>query len=413
MIKDSKINPVSIMTNHIQATSNSGLTPISPTRTNRLRTALRRIAASAALLLGLALPAVATDYVFVYDNGYLALNNSGNVVYTTTFSRSCIWTCLNSNNNPDDLSTNSSRYLYTYVGDTQYWLVGSGTNGDAITASTTQPSRAWRMPTGTYIAWNTGNNYQVYLDGSTWKNARNNQGLNTSTRPSACAITSNDEAATITVPTINPSSAELDYNRSQIFTASATTTPAYTTYTYDDGSSHTFYYYDSTMSGSAPSPTSNGITYSWTLTGSANTYLSPNSGSGSSITITHSTQASSDVSSTLSVTASANGKTETSTSNATVKAAAPKVNPESISAASPVTVYVGSTGAATYSFTPSVAYDNVTGTSSNSNVFTVGTVSDHTAVINPVAVGTATLTLTAHKINGESCHTHFPIPTDR
>jgi hypothetical protein len=203
----------------------------------------------------------------------------------------------------------------------------------------------------------------------------------------------------------------LDTNDSQIFTASATatTTPAYTTYTFNN---NTYYYFNgfaytseanmkvsSAWTSATASPS---ITYEWTLAGSANSNLSPPTGTGSTITITHSTQASADVSSTLSVTASATANgisdSESSSSNATVTALAPKTDPTSltISSDNTMTVYVGNTGNITYSLQPSPCYNNVTFVSSNTSIATVS----NTGVVTGVSAGTTTITVTAHKING-------------
>ncbi|MBQ4277477.1 MAG: chitobiase/beta-hexosaminidase C-terminal domain-containing protein [Bacteroidaceae bacterium] len=59
------------------------------------------------------------------------------------------------------------------------------------------------------------------------------------------------------------------------------------------------------------------------------------------------------------------------------------------------TLYVGATGTVNYTLTPTGAYDNVVGTSSNESVFTVTSVSGGVATIKALSKGTATLTLTA------------------
>ena len=79
------------------------------------------------------------------------------------------------------------------------------------------------------------------------------------------------------------------------------------------------------------------------------------------------------------------------------------VNPTAIAANNAsVTTYVGTPISVGYTLTPADAYDDVTGTSSSPSIFTVGAISNGSAAITPVAVGTATLTLTAHKINGDA-----------
>ena len=134
--------------------------------------------------------------------------------------------------------------------------------------------------------------------------------------------------------------------------------------------------------------------YTWSL--SANSYATVNPTTGA---ITVNSLPTNDTDITLTCSVSRNGVTQTA--NKTITIEGPKVNPESISATSSVTVYVGTSGTVTYTLTPTGAYDNVTGTSSNQSIFTVGTISGGLATINPVAVGSATLTLTAHKINGD------------
>ena len=102
------------------------------------------------LLALLALTSVsikAADYVFTYNNGYLAVDNNGNITYANTFNPQCIWTCVSNTGTlaGANLDANNSRFLYTTVGNTKYWLVGSTTNGAAITTTTTAPGTAnWR-----------------------------------------------------------------------------------------------------------------------------------------------------------------------------------------------------------------------------------------------------------------------------
>ena len=115
------------------------------TTTSRDWRRLVRSAIMMAALLCAALPVRAADYVFIYNGGYLAVNNSGNIIYTTTFSPQCVWTCV-SNTGTLAASTlsNTSRFLYTTDGNgTRRWLVGSTTNGAAITTTTTAPGTAY------------------------------------------------------------------------------------------------------------------------------------------------------------------------------------------------------------------------------------------------------------------------------
>lgn len=391
---------------------------------------LRKLITPIALLLCIASPASAADYVFMYNNHYLAVDNSGNIDYADTFSPQCVWTCVSSTINltAATLSNSDDYYLYTEVSGTKYWLVDAESNGGEISVSNNANSASgWRNDNNrlyTYTS-NNGRTFYLYYRGNAWRTSRStgNQNTNyavtswgtitTDYRSTTYQVTTNtvNATATVSAPSISPASAELDINDSQTFTASAiaTTTPAYTTYAFN---STTHYYFNGTdytseanMKASAAWTTATSapaITYSWTLSGSANSNLSPTSGTGSTITITHSNQAAADASSTLSVTASvtANGASDSKTSigNATVTALAPKTDPTSltISSGSPMTVYVGGTGNITYTLTPSPCYNNVTFTSSSTGVATVS----NSGVVTGVSTGTATITVTAKKIDG-------------
>ena len=127
------------------------------TRVTNTRSATRNHIHRLLLLLFLLLGSVgakAADYVFIYDGGYLAVNDNGQIVYTTTFSPQCVWTCVsntttleNSNllstGNNNNASNNNRRFLYTTINNQQYWLVGSTTNGTAITTTTNAPGTAY------------------------------------------------------------------------------------------------------------------------------------------------------------------------------------------------------------------------------------------------------------------------------
>ena len=131
------------------------------------------------LLALLALTSVsikAADYVFTYNNGYLAVDNNGNITYANTFNPQCIWTCVSNTGTlaGANLDANNSRFLYTTVGNTKYWLVGSTTNGAAITTTTTAPGTAnWRNNNSNRLYWNSGTRY-VYYRGNSWRNSSQN-----------------------------------------------------------------------------------------------------------------------------------------------------------------------------------------------------------------------------------------------
>ena len=77
----------------------------------RMKGLKRAIVLAGLILAGLA-PAWAADYVFTYNGGYLAVGNNGAVIFTTTLSPQCVWTCVNNYGTETTLSTTST-YLYT------------------------------------------------------------------------------------------------------------------------------------------------------------------------------------------------------------------------------------------------------------------------------------------------------------
>ena len=362
----------------------------------KMKLLIRKVALAALLVVAMmgSMEVQAQTYYVFYNstNGYIYNIDDENVGVKMDFDASCVWYTENS-----ALSTNTSSTLRSYViyqGTANWYLyatAGQGVTG-ALSVSSSSFSN-WRIDSNSYlIRRGTRSSYYVNYSNSAWTSNTTEVSSNSFI---AYQVTKNDVAASLTTPTISPTFKELDYNEAATFTASATTTPAYTTFTFNG---NTYYYYNNTVSSSAPTATSTGVTYSWTLTGAANSYLSPTSGTGTTITVTHSTQAPDDATSTLSVTATANGLSATSTSNATITAAAPKVDPTgiSITSADPMTVYVGQTGAITYSLTPNPCYNNVVFTSTNTGIATVAA----DGVVTGVAVGSTTITASAKNIDG-------------
>ena len=218
----------------------------------------------------------------------------------------------------------------------------------------------------------------------------------------------------VTTPTISPASVDLDYGAGQTFAATATATktsyPACSRFTI--GGTNYWNYNGTIYTSQAAFRTANGstvlpapaITYTWTLSGAANSYLSK-SDNGAHTTVTHSTQnnTSTDYTSTLSVTATAEGQSATSTANAAVTALYHRNDPASITvtSANPMTVYVGHTGTIAYSLQPVPCYDNVTYASNSTAVATVSA----SGTVTGVSVGQATITLTANTAYGGTAPT--------
>ena len=371
------------------------------------------------LMLAAVLPAQAADYVFEYDGGYLYVTNTGAVGYTETFSRSCVWTCV-SNTGTLAAATlgTTSRYLYTEVNGTRYWLVGSTTNGNAVTVTTTAPGTAYWRNSGDYLYYYSSNNYYLYYRGNSWRTSRSTGNGNTgyastgwsatdyrSTTTAGTSVAQQVTGYTVTTPTITPSATQtVEYNGSASYTASATGTqtvvPAHTTFTIGGYYGTTYHFYNSQLSTNANDfAVDNPVTptYTWTLSGDGASGLELMSTSGAN-TIVRYTGSASGTTATLIVTATAG----TSSRTASVTINVTPVEPTAISATN-ATVYVGNSGEVVYTLTPNYAYNRVAAVSGNTGIFTVTSPATSGAVdITPVAPGTATLTLTALNSNGSN-----------
>ena len=211
--------------------------------------------------------------------------------------------------------------------------------------------------------------------------------------------------ATITGLTVSPTTATLEYNENQEFTASATVNATTsTTQAYDrlQGGGNTYYYYGGTLHTSTPTASVEEShpdpTFGWALSGTAATYLSLSTTSGATTTATHSTGAQSNSNATLTVTASTPGASN-STATATITVVP---TPATAIDAEGTTLYVGNGGTVTYTLTPAYAYDRVRATSASTSIFTVDAspVSGGSVSITAVAPGQANLNLVALKPDG-------------
>ena len=378
---------------------------------------MKRILLLVGLAVAAALPARAADYVFEYDGGYLYVTNGGAVGYTTTFSRSCVWTCV-SNTSSLTAATlgTTSRYLYTEVNGTRYWLVGSTTNGTAVTVTTTAPGTAYWRNDGDNLYYYSSYNYYLYYRGSswrtsrssstTWSNRNNNNyyegfyGDYRSTTTAGTSVAQQVTGSTVSTPTITPSATQtVEYNGSASYTAASTGTqtvvPAHTTFTIS-GTTYRFYS-NQLYTNTSAFAVDNSVepTYSWELSGDGANGLELMSTTGAN-TIVKYTGSASGTTATLTVIA----KVGTTTRTASVTINVTPVEPTAISATD-ATVYVGNSGEVVYTLTPNYAYHRVNVVSGNTGVFTVTSPATGGAVaITPVAPGEATLTLTALNSDG-------------
>ena len=159
--------------------------------------------------------------------------------------------------------------------------------------------------------------------------------------------------------------------------------------------SRTYYSTNPSAAASTTAPTSGLPTlatgYTWSL--SANSYATVNTTTG---VVTVNSLPPTDQNVTLTCSVTRNGVTQTATKTITIEA--PKVDPTGISITSgnSMSINVGNSGNITYSLTPSPCYNNVEFVSSNTGIATVSS----SGVVTGVAAGSATITVTAKKIDG-------------
>ena len=248
---------------------------------------------------------------------------------------------------------------------TYYWTTTTD-------ATTTQPAsitswgdatRTWAVTTGGAYA-SVNNDGLVTITGNPTGNIvvtltvskGGYEGTQTFTLTRAAIAQNVTTETVISGPSISPSSAALYYNEgSQVFTASAsatattTTVPAHTTLT---GGGNTYYYYDGTLYSniegfSSITDTHPAVTLTWALSGAAASYLTRTPATGTSTTVTHSTQSPSDQTATLTVTASATGASN-KTATATITAYGSMATPTITRSGNTISLATTSIGATIY-----------------------------------------------------------------
>lgn len=263
------------------------------------------------MLLLCGITAKAADYVFTYNGGYLAVGNNGAIIYTTTLSPQCVWTCVSSATNLTAATLGTdSYYLYTTdVNGTRRWLIGSTTDGAAITTSTTGTAR-WRAD-GNRLFWRNTNNYYAYYRDNTWRTSRRNNGNSygvnaymsgnnsgTDYRSTTYQVTVTTVTSTSSGPTINGADVLTATGNSTYTATGAAYRIGYTNYNFNSAN----HYVDANGNSFTGTPAEATITNTWSLTDNA--YATVNSTSGV-VTVTSLPEY--DIALTLTVTATATG----------------------------------------------------------------------------------------------------------
>ena len=242
------------------------------------------------LLLGSA-GVKAADYVFIYNGGYLAVDNNGNVTYTSNFNPQCVWTCVsNTDTNPTtaSLDENTNRHLYTTLNETKYWLIDADTNGGEISVSTNAPSSAyWRNSNNRLYSYTTSNSrtFYLYYRGNAWRTSRSTgDGNNYYAATNWYGSITTDYRSTTYTVTTTPHNTPVDNTSTAIFIEGINSntitlnhdnlggsyTPVYTTYrfNYPSNNSDHNYYNGADYGSTAPSVNASTLSpqYAWSHT---------------------------------------------------------------------------------------------------------------------------------------------------
>ena len=347
----------------------------------RFKDGWRRVGRCAILLVALMIGSVGTaradNYVFMYVDGgtyHIMANISNTITDVQQFSyTTCVWSGSN-----NQTFSNQGRYLY-WTQNNSVWT--ANTSGDNLTING-------------YKIYNTynRNNYYIRYNNSQWLSSTTNDQNNV-----VYALSGPQDASWTTPVSISGSQTTFTNIGSFTYSADAAYRPAYYTLT---GNGGPYYVVEGgTPSSSAPTGSSSGITYTWTLNDGTNDdgHVRINATTGE---VTYYNSYASNTNTTIKVTATHTASNATTSTTKTLTFNAIDVTSITVSEAS-VTAYVGETLPIGYTLSPTGAYDHVAATSSNTGIFTVpawGTVGSVT--ITPVATGSATLTLTAYKLNG-------------
>ncbi len=347
-----------------------------------------------ALLLGASLPAMAADYVFLYNSEgtfHILSNTSNTITDVTTFSyTNCVWSGTSGST-----FSNQERYLY-WTNNNSVWT--ANTSGDNLTINGNKIYNTYR-----------GSNYYIRYNSNQWVSSTTNS------QNEVVYLMSTQSDQSLSTPTIASDDFVFTDLTSHIYSASAT-------YTYKlyklAGASNYYVVEGGTPSTSTTAPTTtDGITYVWSLADGTtdNGHVRINPSTGDVTYYNAYTDANHTVGIKVTATHSASGLSQTSsTKNITVNKLT-AVNPTGITATD-ITVSQGNTITATnYTTTATLSagqypYSHVTATSDATDIATVANVGDG-FTITGVAVGSATITIKAYNIGNSvvACSTTFTV----
>ena len=344
-------------------------------RKNEWPRLVRSVIMMAALLCS-GLTARAADYVFMYNDGgtyHIMANVSSTITDVQQFSyTTCVWSGTSGST-----FSNQGGYLY-WTANNAVWTVRN--SGDNLTINSNK----------IYNRYNNNNIYIRYYN-SQWVSSTTNS------QNTVVYALSGPQAASWTTPvSISGSQTTFTNLGSFTYSASAAYRPAYYTLT----GNGTYYVVEGgTPSSSAPTGSSSGITYTWTLNDGTNDdgHVRINATTGE---VTYYNSYASNTNTTIKVTAThtASGATSTDTKAITFNAL-PVADPTGITATDKTIGQGDIWTADNYSFVVADGYSPyryVTATSADNTIATVNNTSG-TFTVTGVEMGSTTITITAYK----------------
>lgn len=193
-----------------------------------------------------------------------------------------------------ELSTIS--FLYATDGNgTRRWLVGSNSDGAAITTTTTAPGTARWRNNDNRLYWNQTNNYYAYYRENIWRTSRrnngdyygvnafrsgNNRGTDFRSTTYTCTTTSQgptDNTISPTISVASNTSNSITFNHTDL---TGTYVPQYTRYAFNNTTHN--WYNDTDYGNTEPSVDANTLspTYTWSLTANGGGVATINASTG-------------------------------------------------------------------------------------------------------------------------------------
>ncbi len=226
---------------------------------NQRKPLVRFLALACLLVMGWGSAWGQTNYYYVFSNGtygYLK-NNNGTLATSTTFSKQSVWKASGE-------MGNTSRTIQSYSDNSKYLYVNANDGGTVSLGSSAE-------------RWQNRNNYLCTRDGwmMTYTNYylkyNNNNGTfstasgDNGNRYNPIAVTIDAHSKTLTAPTVSGASYIRTTGTYSYAASGSTATDAYTDY-YFNNTHHYFDANDVSIS-TPPTPTTEGITYTYNLTG--------------------------------------------------------------------------------------------------------------------------------------------------